>query len=469
MPRKTHCLQVSFLLCRLSMKPYVLLVNPWIYDFAAYDYWMKPLGLMYMASYLRKNGLDVRLVDCLDGYAPQAASMALRSRRPPRRKPGGHGKFLRQRIAAPPPLGMIARPYHRYGIDPEVFYAMVRSSGKPRAIMVTSMMTYWYPGVIAAVRILKDIFPESPVILGGIYATLCSEHARAHTGADYVLTGAGEGHMDLILETILGIPASYRPDTDNLDALPYPAWDLLPHVDQLPVLTSRGCPCRCPYCATRILNRKFRRRRPWLVVDEIAHWRKTLGVKNFSFYDDALLVHPEEMAIPLLKDIIIRNLDAGFHCPNGLHLREITPDIATLLFRAGFRTLRFGLETTDRDRQRALGGKVENVHFEQATAYLREAGYKSDDIAVYLLCGLPGQSAGEIRESIRYVQSHNARPILAEYSPLPGTELWDAACQSSPYPLAEEPLFHNNSLLPCAHPTLTTPEYHELKRRSRGL
>jgi len=204
------------------------------------------------------------------------------------------------------------------------------------------------------------------------------------------------------------------------------------------------------------------------VVDEIAHWRKTLGVKNFSFYDDALLVRPEEMAIPLLKDIIIRHLDTVFHCPNGLHLSEITPYIATLLFRAGFRTLRFGLETTDRDRQRALGGKVENVHFEQATAYLREAGYEADDIAVYLLCGLPGQSAGEIRESIRYVRSHDARPILAEYSPIPGTALWDAARQSSPYPLAEEPLFHNNSLLPCAHPTLTTLEYHAMKRLSRG-
>jgi len=450
------------------MKPSVLLVNPWIYDFAAYDYWMKPLGLMYMASYLRENGLEVRLVDCLDGYATQAASMAVTPRRPPRRKPGGHGKFLRQRIVAPPALDMIARPYHRYGIDPEIFAAMVRSVEKPRAILATSMMTYWYPGVIDAISILKEIFPEIPVILGGIYTTLCSEHARAHTGADYVLAGAGEGYVDLILEKIMGLSLSYRPDSKNLDALPYPAWDLLSHPDQLPVLTSRGCPCRCPYCATKILNRTFRRRDPRRVVDEIAHWRKTLGVKNFSFYDDALLVRPEEMAIPLLKDIIIRHLDTVFHCPNGLHLSEITPYIATLLFRAGFRTLRFGLETTDRDRQRALGGKVENVHFEQATAYLREAGYEADDIAVYLLCGLPGQSAGEIRESIRYVRSHDARPILAEYSPIPGTALWDAARQSSPYPLAEEPLFHNNSLLPCAHPTLTTLEYHAMKRLSRG-
>lgn len=451
------------------MKPSVLLVNPWIYDFAAYDYWMKPLGLMYMASYLRENGLDVRLIDCLDSFAPRTTRPAVEPPRPPRRKAGGHGRFLRQRIAAPPQLGAIARPYHRYGIDPDSFTAMVRAAGKPRAILVTSMMTYWHPGVTATIGMLKEILPESPVILGGIYATLCPEHAGAHAGADYVLTGAGEGHLDFILQTIMGLAPSWRPDTDNLDALPYPAWDLVPHADQLPILTSRGCPYRCPYCAARMLNETFRRREPRRVADEIAHWRGRMGIRNFSFYDDALLARPEEMAIPLLQDIIGRNLDADFHCPNGLHLREITPEIARLLFRARFRTLRFGLETTDGERQRALGGKVENIHFEQATAYLREVGYKPDDIAVYLLCGLPGQSAWEIGESIRYVRAHGARPILAEYSPIPGTALWDAARQASPYPLSEEPLFQNNSLLPCAHPTLTAREYRELKRRSRGL
>ncbi|MDQ1277925.1 MAG: hypothetical protein QG555_967, partial [Thermodesulfobacteriota bacterium] len=55
----------------------ILLINPWINDFSAYDFWMKPLGLLYMASCLRKNGLDVQLIDCLesgplDGISPGA-------------------------------------------------------------------------------------------------------------------------------------------------------------------------------------------------------------------------------------------------------------------------------------------------------------------------------------------------------------------------------------------------------------
>lgn len=46
----------------------VLIINPWIYDFAAYDYWLKPLGLLYLASYLRKNNVEVMFLDCLDPY-----------------------------------------------------------------------------------------------------------------------------------------------------------------------------------------------------------------------------------------------------------------------------------------------------------------------------------------------------------------------------------------------------------------
>ncbi len=445
----------------------VLLVNPWIQDFAAYDYWMKPLGLLYLASLLRENGLEVSLIDCLDGNNPEARNYDKDNRPLPRRKPGGHGKLLRERITTPPPLRGIPKPFHRYGITPEVFRQLLQTIERPRAILIGSMMTYWYPGVFEAIRLLKECYPEVPVLLGGVYATLCREHAVAKSGADFVLTGAAVNHIEFIVKEIMNVPLSFLPLSHDPDALPYPAMDLLVNPDQLPLLTSRGCPYRCPYCASRILHGDFRSRSPRRVAEEIFFWIRTMGINNFSFYDDALLVRPEELAIPLLEEIIQRNPAVSFHCPNGLHLREITPRIASLLFRSGFRTLRFGLETADVRRQRELGGKVDNDQFEQAVAYLREAGYAAGDIAVYLLCGLPDQSALEIRESILYVLSRGARPILAEYSPIPGTALWDEARRTSPYPLESEPLFHNNSLLPCAHSTLTHAACHDLKKLSR--
>ncbi len=93
--------------------------------------------------------------------------------------------------------------------------------------------------------------------------------------------------------------------------------------------------------------------------------------------------------------------------------------------------------------------------------------YRNDDIGVYILCGLPGQPAGEVVESIRFVQSCGARAIIAEYSPIPGTALWDDAVASSPCPIAQEPLFQNNLLLPCRSEILTFEMYQALKLISR--
>ena len=135
---------------------------------------------------------------------------------------------------------------------------------------------------------------------------------------------------------------------------------------------------------------------------------------------------------------------------------------------AGFATIRFGFESSNPRTQLNTGGKVNNDQLQAAVRYLTEAGYKSEDIGIYLLCGLPGQEAAEVRDSIRYVQSHGARPIIAEYSPIPGTALWECGSNGSRFDLKGEPLFHNNSLLPCSSEKLTPEMYNDLKMMTRG-
>ncbi len=126
-------------------------------------------------------------------------------------------------------------------------------------------MTYWYPGVAVAIRLAREHFPGVPVILGGIYATLCPEHAREHSGADRVVAGPGEAAIGPLLEEITGWspPGAIVPDLDDLDSRPYPALDLLEHPSYIPILTSRGCPLDCSYCASRQLQPVYRRRDPW--------------------------------------------------------------------------------------------------------------------------------------------------------------------------------------------------------------
>ena len=446
------------------MKKNIILINPWIYDFAAYDFWMKPIGLLSIASVLRKNRHNVYFIDCLNSFHPllkMENNIKLF-----KRNHTGHGKLPKERIQKPGPLRTINRNYNRYGISPNIFIDELTSHNKPDLILITSMMTYWYPGVFDAIALIKNIFPGTPIILGGVYVTLCPKHASL-SGADFTVSGEGEKIILAIVKSLFGIESHFIPDTDNLDSLPYPAFDLLPVRDQIPILTSRGCPYRCTYCASPLLNKSFRRRNPICVVDEISFWHRHFGVKQFSFYDDALLVNKEELAIPMLEEIIKRKLPCQFHCPNGLHLNEITGKVSRLMYRAGFKTIRFGFESSTITTQINTGGKVNNEQLKTSISYLMEAGYKSEDIGIYLLCGLPGQEASEILESIRYVQSCGARPIIAEYSPIPGTALWQSAVNRSQFDIEREPLYHNNSLLPCQNEKLTFEMYQNLKLFTR--
>lgn len=442
----------------------ILLVNPWIYDFAAYDFWIKPLGLLTLGAILRQNGFEVTIIDCLNA-AYETKETAIRHGFP-KRTTLGTGNFIKTEIPKPDALSGFPRKYRRYGISIASFHAALKRNPAPDLIMVSSMMTYWYPGVFEAIRQVKRFFPGVPVILGGNYVTLCREHASL-AGADCLVEGPGEFALPSLCHNFLNADLEFLPRFDDYDAYPYAAFDLLPQIDQIPILTSRGCPFDCTYCASRILNPSFVRRDPYKVVEEIEFWYKQSGIINFSFYDDALLVRPEEMFIPLAKELVRRNLPCRFHCPNGLHLREISGEIATLMYRAGFQTIRFGFETSNVARQQDTGGKVKNRDLERAISFLKRAGYQDRDIGVYLLCGLPNQDATEVRESINYVFSQGARPIIAEYSPIPQTALWEQAKALSPYPIADEPLFQNNTLLPCRNDGLDYAMYRALKMLTR--
>jgi radical SAM superfamily enzyme YgiQ (UPF0313 family) len=151
----------------------------------------------------------------------------------------------------------------------------------------------------------------------------------------------------------------------------------------------------------------------------------------------------------VLEDLVRLNLNLRFHTPNALHVREISPEIARLLFLSGFRTIRLGLETSDMQQHSDLDKKISEGEFEKAVYNLTKAGFARKTIGVYILIGLPGQSVESVAETIKLVSSVGASPYLAEYSPLPHTPLWEKAVSHSKYDLASEPLFHNNTLLPC--------------------
>jgi radical SAM superfamily enzyme YgiQ (UPF0313 family) len=434
--------------------PYILLINPWITDFAAYNFWIRPLGLLSLASLLRENGWNVTLIDCLDHLS--------------RRRQYGDGKFLRTEIEKPLPLKNVPRKYCEYGIPESLFAERLSSLERPDGVGITSGMTYWYPGLFKVIEIIKKMFRGVPIILGGIYAALCSEHTQKHSGADLVFKGTTDLAGMKVMSELMGL--NLKPYTSDLitDFPQYPAYDLYSNLDYVAVATSRGCPFRCPYCASPYLNQGFYRRDPGKVVEEIEYWTTRCSVRNIAFYDDALLFNSSEHFIPLMREVIRRGIHCQFHAPNGLHIREIDNEVARLLFGGGFKTIRLGFETSDESIQVEMGGKVSNKEFKNAVKNLKRAGYSGKEIGVYVMVGLPGQRAEEAEESIAYVRETGARPLLAEYSPIPHTPLFEKAKRMSPFDLENEPLFHNNSILPCQWEGFTLEDYRRLKEEVRS-
>lgn len=422
--------------------PNILLVNPWIHDFAAYDFWAKPIGLLSLASILRNHGYSLSYIDCLDRFNPNAPRTDPHARH-------GRGPYLKTRIPKPSGLEDVPRNFTKYGIKQKWFLKDLLSIPKPDLVLMTSLMTYWYPGVQDAIGIIKETFPNVPIVLGGIYASLCHDHALKYSGADRVVTGAGAEYILKLTGDYTGYTVNSRFNPDDLDTYPYPAFDLQRKIAYVPIITSRGCPFSCAYCASNFLDPKRMLRSPESVVAEIRYWHDQYGVKDFVFYDDALLVDAKKHAIPILKRIIKSDLRIRFHTPNAIHIREISFETASLMFKAGFKTMRLGLETTAFEKRNELDRKVTEDEFRRAVSCLKDAGFKKNQIGAYLLVGLPDQPIKAIEDSIKTVKQNEITPVLAYYTPIPHTPLWKWAVASSRYDLESDPVLTNNAIFPC--------------------
>jgi len=420
----------------------VLCINPWIYDFAAYNQWIEPLGLLSVAAVLRQAGHDVALIDCLDRQHPMAPAPQSK------RDAYGCGHFSKVELPKPAVIASVPRRWGRYGLPVEVFEASLDAQLRPDAVLVTSMMTYWYPGPFEVIRRVKARWPDVPVVLGGVYATLCADHAHTHSGADAVITGSGEVQA---LEWVNAVTGESRTLTAPLDEI-RPAHDLRRPHGYVAICTARGCPFHCPYCAVhQLAPAGFAPRRPKAVIEEIAWCAGSLGARDVAFYDDALLVNAEQHIHPILDGVLERSLQVRFHTPNGLHARFLDERLAHKMRRAGFVTIRLGLETSDPEHQLHNGGKVDDVGFARAVEALWSAGFTAREVGAYILIGRPGQSVGRVHDTVEFAHSLGVQVLPAEFSPIPGTREFQAAVAAGCIAPDADPLLHNRATYPCGN------------------
>lgn len=437
----------------------ILLINPWIYDFTAYDFWLKPLGLLYMASLIEKyTGAKISFIDCLDTSHPLL-------KKKQRRKKDGRGPFPKTEVRKPDALKRVPRRFSRYGIPIELFIHELDRVKRADLVLLTCTMTYWYPGVRHVIEIIKERLGDVPVVLGGVYPTLLPEHAEKETGADIIIQGPGEKKILPLLRALFGDRFSPSLRFDHLGDLPFPAYHLLRNKDSLPILTSRGCPFDCSFCAGPVLYPRFTQRNPGSVTEEILHMVSTYQTKNIAFYDDALLVNKKNHIHPILKELIEKNIRASFHTPNGLHIKDIDRTTAGLFKETNFQSLFLSQETFDPDIIKNSCPKVGPGDLEKAVENLERVGYLKKDINVYLLTGLPGQKFPSVKESIEQVIKMGLRPRLAYFSPVPHTADWNKLVSEKKLSEKDDPLLHNKLVAPYYWGDISPEEFDTLKNR----
>ena len=403
----------------------ILLVNPWIHDFIAYSLWIKPIGLLYLASILKQNGHHVEFIDCLNSLRKQ--------------KQDGRGNFSETILENPTILRNVPKKYRRYGISTDDFKSRLTKLKEPDLIFVTSIMTYWYPGVFYTIKILKEHFPKTRIILGGIYAKLCHEHAVKYSQADYVSTNVQE-NIDQFLPDIK-FPT-------NFSKIPYPAYELYGDLNYLVIMSSLGCPYSCTYCASKMLSGKYVRKNPESIINEIIYWSKIKKIKDLIFTDDALFFDPDNHIKIILKELNNKEIKTNIHLPNGVNIGPIDSELANLLLLNGIKTLNFSLETINPKLQKEKSkNKITTSIFSKNIKILEKAGFDLGNIGIYIMMGLPSQKPDEVYDTIRFVKNFGLKPKLNEFSPVPMTSDFEEEKKAVAVDIENEPLWHNNTLL----------------------
>jgi hypothetical protein len=426
-----------------TMTPRILLVNPPIHDFTAYDFWIKPYGLLGAAGQLRGRA-EFLLFDYLNRrFFRTEVTKRLRLDH------WGRGEMPWEFLNRPACLGDIPRYFRRFGLPRGLFQQWLREQGPFDYVLIQTIMTYWYLGVKEVIEDIRRLQPSAKIVLGGTYVTLCPDHAGT-LETDLCVIGSE-------LEPLYRL-VGVEPDLDA------PAlWDAYGQLDIGVLKLSDGCPFRCTYCSVPAVYGRFQMRPRDRVLAELDLLARC-GVKNVAFYDDALLFDAENVLIPFLDQVVERNLHMNLHTPNALNVRFLTAELAKRMVRAGFKTFYLGFESHSRQWQHGTGGKVYSEELTEAVQHLIRAGADAADITAYQILGHPDSDVQDLESSMYFVRSLGIRGMLADFSPIPGTPDGEACRQ---WVDLDEPLMHNNTAFPVIR--LGFDEVNRLKDLQRRL
>ena len=385
----------------------VLLVDPpkprwWLLA----DTVMPPIGLAYIAGYLRARGSWVRILDCT----------ALR----------WGWERLREAIAR---------------LEPDVV-----GVGGP---------TCYAKRALEVLKIAKEeLGPDVLTVAGGPHFTFTAEESLLENPfLDIIVMGEGEITMhELVMALGEGRPLSSvrgvafkdssgqvvktgdRPLIRDLDALPLPAWDLLPMERYRLVawgrratmlVSSRGCPFKCSFCSERIFWRNvWRPHGPKRVVDEMELMAERYGKELIWFGDDTFNLD-RARNIAICEEIIERGLDVAWGIEARADLIARDEDIIGLMKEAGLFWVLVGVEAASDAELRRLGKGTTLSHVKRAFQALREHDIITQ--AMFII-GERYDTKETILAKEKLAEKLDADfAIFTPLTPFPGTPLYELA------------------------------------------
>ena len=373
-----------------------------------------PLGTLYAASYLRQHGYEVALFDAMLAESEQDWAKALDAHQPQ--------------------------------------YAILYEDN------------FNYLSKMCLLRMREAAFTMIEMAkLRGCIVILCGADATDHyqmyltKGADYVLIGEGEETLvDLLRHLsegqdpgqIIGLATSQtglvrrRPDISDLDKLPFPAWDLL-DVEKyrtlwlerhgyfsMNMVTTRGCPFHCNWCAKPIWGQRYHSRSPENVAAEMKWLKDTYHPDHIWFADDILGLKPGWL--PRFADALHAHYSPGglrggnlipFKCLSRADLLTRAGEVEAFA-RAGAETVWMGAESGSQKILDAMdkGTRVEQIH--EAARRLKRVGIR---VGFFLQFGYPGETRADIEKTIQLVRECDPDDIGISVSyPMPGTKFYEA-------------------------------------------
>lgn len=356
---------------------------------------LPPLGISYIAAYLKSKGHDVKIIDAIaSNLTRDEAKKAL-------------------------------------------------ADFAPKVVGVTAM-TPTLKGALEALQLAKEC--GAVTVVGGPQLAIYPEETLSYNFIDYGIIGEGEeAFAELVkalqdktdLSSVKGLiykkngKATVNPAAivADLDSLPFPARELLPNekyssiIGLNPVttmITTRGCPYRCAFCAKQPSDKSYRARSPKNVVDEMEYVVKNYGVREIMFYDDTFFTNHKH-AIGVCEEILRRNLKVRWETP--ARLNEVDKESLALAKKAGCLRLRYGVESGDPEILKAMNKGITIPQVESVFKLTHQAGIEA---FAYFMVGYLHDTPESMRRTLDAAKRIDADLAMFTITvPQPKTELYD--------------------------------------------